>query len=464
MVLALDHVPETAADDAEHGNPSRSVTAAANRSLHRAIRTPGATALVVGIIVGASIFVQPSEVTARVPSIVGVLCVWAGAGALTFAGARVCAEFATIIPDGGGVYSYLRNAYGPWLGFLWGWAMFWTMHTGIIAAIAVIFARYTATLLPMGPTASTTIAIGVVVFLSAINYLGVKQASRLQTVFTAAKLLAIVAIVVIGVAFGGRVPEHFVGPVAPHPFNVGDYFAGLAAGLFAFGGWHMVSYSAGETVDPERTIPRALLLGTVIVTGAYVALNAVYLYILPLDQAARSPHIAADLAAALLGPGAGRMIALVVMLSSFGALAGVILTGPRVYLAMAQDRQLFVWVGKVHSRYRTPSRAIMLQAIWAAVLIATGTFRVLFTRVVYTEWLFFGMLALGLLRMRSRRATPTIVILLFAAMAFAIAIHQIVVNPKDAFIGLGLVLSGIPVYYLIVRRRTRLEPPTRDME
>ncbi len=433
--------------------------------LRRAIGLPHATALVVGIIIGASIFVQPSEITTRVPSVPGVLLVWLAAGVLTLMGTQVCAELAARFPRSGGVYVYLTEAFGPALGFLWGWAMFWSMHSGIIAAIAVVFARYAGFLLPLGPWGTKAVAIGVIALLSLINFVGVKEASRVQAFVTVVKVVAIAAIVLMGLALGGRVPDHFVTTAASRSISLADFFAGLGAGLFAFGGWHMVTYSAGETIDASRTIPRALAIGTVIVTLSYVAMNAVYLYVMPLDRVAASTHVAADLADALLGPGAGRVMSLLVMFSSFGALAGIILTGPRVYLAMAQDGLLFHWLADIHPRYRTPHRAIALQAVWAAILVATGTFRELFTRVVYTEWIFFGMMAIGLLVIARKERDPgvrsigkVLLPIIFALAAFAVVVNQVVASPATTLSGLGLVLAGLPVYYFTVRPSTIRTP------
>jgi len=429
--------------------------------LRRAIALPHATALVVGTIIGASIFVQPSEITARVPSVPGVLLVWLVAGALTLIGALVTAELASTFSRSGGVYVYLTESFGAPLGFLWGWAMFWSMHSGIIAAIAVVFARYAGYLVPLGPTGTKAVAIGVILLLSGINYLGVRQGSRLQTLFTAGKLLAVAVILAVGFGLGGRVGGHFAGSASLTRISPGDFVAGLAAGLFAFGGWHMVTYSSEETVNPRVTIPRALAIGTAIVTLAYLAMNAVYLYVLPLDRVAHSTRVAADLADTLLGAGGGDAISAVVLFSSFGALAGIILTGPRVYLAMAQDGLLFRWLGAIHPRFQTPHRAIALQAVWSSVLVATGTFRALFTRVVYTEWIFFALLAIGLMRLRRRPGLsrdysipgyPALP-LLFALAAGVVVVNQIVASPAETLAGLGLVLAGLPVFYLWTRPR-----------
>jgi basic amino acid/polyamine antiporter, APA family len=435
-------------------------------TLKRAMRLPHATAMVVGIIIGASIFVQPSEVTTQVHSVGMVLLVWLTAGALTLIGSLVCAELASIFTRTGGVYVYLKDSLHPLVGFLWGWAMLLTMHSGIIAAVATVFARYLGYFVPLSPAGSKAVAVGVILLLSAINLIGVRQASRVQTVFTAAKMLAIVLIVVMGFLLGGRVSEHFVGSATATGESLGGFLRAMVAGLFTYGGWHMVTYSSEETVDPRRTIPRALLIGTIVVTLAYMAMNAVYLYVMPLDRVAASTRVAADLAETLLGAGAGGAIAAVVLVSTFGAANGIVLAGPRAYYAMAQDGLLFGWIGAIHPRFGTPYRAIAVQAVWASLLVATGTFRALFTRVVYTEWIFFGLMAVGLMVLRRRRGVTReysiwgypVLPLIFIVSSFAVAINAVISSPGDAIIGLGLVVAGIPVYLLWVRGRHASAP------
>jgi APA family basic amino acid/polyamine antiporter len=423
------------------------------------MRLPHATALVVGTIIGASIFVQPSEVTSQVQSVQLVLLVWLASGGITLIGSLVCAELSSTFTRTGGVYVYLSEAFHPSLGFLWGWAMFLTMHSGIVAAIATVFARYTAYFVPLGDTGSRIVAVGVILLLSAVNYVGVRQGSRLQASFTLVKLVAVALIIGIGVLFGGRVDAHFVASASAAPDTVGGFLRAMVAGLFTYGGWHMVTYSSEETVDPERTIPRALVIGTLLVTAVYMAMNAVYLYVLPLDDIATSTRVAADFADRLLGSGGGGLASAIVMFSTFGALTGIILAGPRVYYAMAKDGLLFSWVGAIHPTYATPYRAIVLQAIWASVLVATGTFRALFTRVVYTEWLFFGLLALGLMIVRRRQTKRgfsmwgyPLLPLIFVVSSFAIVVNTMLTEPIDAAVGLGLVLLGAPVYWIWGRR------------
>jgi APA family basic amino acid/polyamine antiporter len=434
-------------------------------SLRRAIRLPHATAMVVGTIIGASIFVQPSEITGQVPSVAAVLLVWAVSGALTLIGALVCAELASTFPRTGGVYVYLREAYHPSVGFLWGWAMFWIMHSGIIAAIAVVFARYTEYFVPLGDLGTKIVAVGAIIVLSGVNYLGVKHGTLVQTGFTIGKVAAIVLIILVGAALGTRVPEHFVASSVATDIGLSDFLTALVAGLFAFGGWHMVTYNAGETIEPKKTIPRALVIGTLVVTACYVAMNAVYMYVLPIDTVASSTRVAADLADTLLGFGGGSLMSGIVMFSTFGALSGIVLAGPRVYYSMAKDELLFRWIGDVHPTYRTPHRAIVLQAGWASFLVLTGTFRTLFTRVIYTEWIFFALLAVSLVLLRRRSDVEReysawgypVAPAIFVLMSLAIVVNQLVTNTNEAITGLSLALAGLPMYYLwthFTRRRT----------
>ena len=428
--------------------------------LRRTMHLPDATAMVVGIIIGASIFVQPSEITRLVPHAGGIALVWALAGALTLIGALICAELASAFPRTGGVYVWLRDIFGRPVGFLWGWAMFWSMHTGIIAAIAVVFARYVGYFVPLGTTGIRAVAVAAILGLSGFNCLGIRHGSRLQTIVTGAKLAAIALLIIGGLALapGGPVPS-----TSPADFGTSDVLLGLVAGLFAFGGWHMVSYTAGETVNPERTIPRSLVLGTLIVTICYVALNAIYLRVLSLDRVTASTRIAADAAETLVGPVGATLVAILVIVSTFGAVNGIILAGPRVYFSMAHDGLFVTWAAALHPRFGTPARAIALQGLWACALVMTDTYRGLFTRVVYTEWIFFGLLAVAvlLLRRRADYAPPfrvpwtPVLPLAFAASCVAIVINQILADPLNSVIGLVAVAAGLPVYYFWLAPRAR---------
>ena len=413
--------------------------------------------MVAGTIIGASIFVQPSEIARHLSTPGQVMTVWVACGALTLFGALVCAELASAFPKTGGVYVFMRDTFSPLAGFLWGWAMFWSMHTGIIAAIATVFARYATFLVPAGDVGVRAVAVAVILALSALNHFGVSVGSRVQTALTAVKVMAIVAIVAIGLLLGGTSARavHASASTASGGVAIREFLLAMVAGLFAYGGWHMVTYTAGETKMPARVIPAALLAGVAIVTGCYVALNVVYLHVLPLEVVRSSTRIAADAADAVVGRGGSVVLATLVMVSSIGALTGIVLTGPRVYYSMAQDGLAPAWLGRVHPVHRTPSHAIAAQGVWASVLAATGAYRQIFTRVIYTEWLFFALLAAGLFVLRRRpdyrpayRAwgypvTPAV----FIAASLAIVFNQFASQPLEASIGLGLVALGVPIYH-----------------
>lgn len=424
--------------------------------LRRSIRLSHATAMVVGTIIGASIFVQPAEITGRMPSQGGAAAVWLVAGLLTLLGSLVAAELASTFPASGGVYVFLREAYSPLVGFLWGWAMLWVMHSGIIAAVAVIFARYLGYFVTLGALGTRLVAVAAIVVLSAVNYLGVEPGSRLQTALTVLKVAAVALIIVLGFALAPATPPDSAPAAELSGGTPRDFLLALVAALFAFGGWHMVTYSAEETVDPRRTIPRALLWGILIVTVSYVGLNAVYFHLLPIEEVIASDRIAADAADAALGFGGGAVMSGLVVVSTFGALTGIVLTGPRVFWAMARDGLLFRRFARLHPRFGTPHQAIVLQGAWASVLVLTGSYRALFVRVIYTEWIFFALMALALFPLRRRReltrgfsvwgypVTP----ILFAGAALAIVGNQLASEPSEALVGLLLVGSGIPVYLL----------------
>jgi APA family basic amino acid/polyamine antiporter len=447
---------------------ARSAETAGATGLRRSIGLVQATALVVGIIIGASIFVQPSEIVRDVPTIAGIFVVWTAAGVLTLAGALICAELSSAFPETGGVYVFLRRTVAPLIAFLWGWAMFWSMHSGIIAAIAMVFGRYVTFFVPGGDIAIRAFAIAAILAVSAVNYVGVQHGGRLQAMFTIGKVAAIALMMAVAFTLGPR-------PDAATPALAGDgqplsdgasltaYVRAIAAGLFAFGGWHMVTYMAGETKDAERTIPRSLVIGIVIVVACYIALNAAYLHVLPLAVVIGSTRVAADASDAVLGGGGAAFVSALVAFSCFGAIAGLVLAGPRVYHSMAADGLIFRWLGVPHARYQTPHRAIALQAVWSCVLVATGSYRALFTRVVYTEWLFFALMAVGLMLVRRRPDyQPTwrmpgypLVPALFIAGALTVVINQVIDQPGESAMGLGMVLLGIPVYYLWARPNRR---------
>jgi basic amino acid/polyamine antiporter, APA family len=430
--------------------------------LPRALTRLNATAMVAGTIIGASIFVQPTEIARQLNSSSAIMLAWVLCGILTLFGAFVCAELASAFPQTGGVYVFLRQAFSPLAGFLWVWAMFWSVHSGIIAAIAVVFGRYAVVFLPASLQSDATIralAVGVIAALSGLNYFGVRSGGRVQTMLTIVKVLAIGVLVTGGLVIAA--PAASTSTAAVSAGGLTPFVFAMVAGLFAYGGWHMVTYTAGETTMPATSIPFALIGGVAIVTACYVLMNLVYLRLLPLETVRSSSRIAADAADVIFGRGGSLLLTLLVLVSTVGSLTGIILTGPRMYLSMAQDGLAPRALAHVDATYRTPSVAIAAQCVWAGVLAATGAYRTLFTRVVYTEWLFFALLAGGLYVLRRRRDYhPTyvawgypVVPAVFIAASLGIVLHQFVVDPREAAFGLGVVALGVPVYYLLDANR-----------
>ncbi len=407
-----------------------------------------ATAMVAGIIIGASIFVQPSEVSRHVSTVPAMFAVWSAAGIMSICGALVSASLAARFPATGGVYVYLRDTISPATGFVWGWAMFWSAHSGIVAAIATVLARYISVLHPLSDGEQRAAAVSVILLISAVNYCGVSAGSAVQTAFTIAKLAAIAAVLVAVAVLAPPAIEKTAIVNGPH--GAREFLLGISAGLFAFGGWHMVTYAGGEIRDAKRTIPRALLIGMILVTACYFLLNAAYLRVLPLETVLNSQHVAADAAGVLEGSGGARLVAILVIVSAFGGLSGTVLAGPRVYYAIAQDGLLPRAMATAHAKFQTPHIAIAAQAIWASILVATGTYRALFTRVVYTEFLFFGLMTIGLMKIE-RRATPAAIV--FLAGCALVTANQLAADWKEAAIGLLIVGAGIPVYFFLKSKR-----------
>jgi len=433
--------------------------------LAREIRLPQALALVVGIVVGVAIFVQPAEIARSVDSPEELLAVWLAAGLLALAGALLCAELASSFRDGGGVLRYLTAAFGPAAGFLWAWALFWAIHTGVLAAISVVFARSVRAVAPGLGLGERPLAIGAIVLLTALNVVGVRRGSGLQSALTALKLVALLALVVAGLRFGGGAWATPAAPLAepaasPEPAGLGG---ALLAALFTFGGWQSVTFTTAETVAPERTVPRALIGGLLLVLALYLALNVAYLSVLPLPAIAASQHVAADVGAALAGPAGRVAIAGLAALSALGALAGMVLVGPRVWHALAAEGGAPRQLAAVHRRHRTPHVALAVQALWASLLVAFDSYRALYSRALVVEWLFFALLGPAVILLR-RRGVPRefsaplhpLVPILFSATAFALVVDRLRGDPLGTGLGLVVAAAGLPVYfgYRRLARRT----------
>lgn len=409
------------------------------------------TMAVVGGIIGGGIFRTPATVAERLPSGGMILVAWALGGIVAVIGAFCWGELGQRRPSAGGGYVYLRETFGPLPAFLYGWTLVLVIATGAIAAVAVTFADYALALAGLPHRYSVPLAIAAIVFLTGINYIGVRPAAITQNIFTVLKLAAIA--VLIGVGMLAAVPE------LPTVYRPSGPTAGLGAALvpilFTYGGWQQTNFIAEEIVEPERNLPRALLIGVGIVVVVYVLTNLAYLRILGDARLAASTAPAAEVMEVVLGPGGGRIIAAGIAISTFGFLNLVILVTPRVLQAMAADRVFFARLAELHPVYRTPTLALVALALCAIVLVLTGTFGDLVDYVTFGDWIFFGLTAASLFVYRRRIAEtePTFrvpgypyTVLLFIAAAAFVVYSSIASNPRNAAIGAGLIALGIPAF------------------
>jgi len=422
-----------------------------------------ATMMVIGGIIGSGIFLNPSVVAARMGSREGTLLVWLLGAVIALLGAFVFAELGRRRPLAGGGYAYLREAFGPLAGFLYGWALLLIMATGAIAAVAMTFAGYATDLFGWPVARQPLLAAGAIVFLTGLNVVGVKPAAWTQNLFTVLKLLAITVLVVAAFAAPAN-PVQADAVVANPGSMLLAVGAALVPVLFAFGGWQQTNFIAEELRDPERDLPRALVLGVLGVVVAYLLVNVAYLRVLGPAGLAASSAPAAETMAGIAGDGGRRLIAAGIVASTFGFLNLVILVSPRVYQAMARDGLFFASFAKLHPTWRTPVAAIVVQGAWAIMLLFSGTYGALLDYVVFADWIFFGLTAATLFVLRRRdgdRVVSSLVplhpwtTLAFVAAAAYVVLGSLMSNPGNALRGGGLLLLGIPVF-LYWRRRAAL--------
>jgi basic amino acid/polyamine antiporter, APA family len=430
------------------------------------------TMAVVGGIIGGGIFRTPAAVAERAGSADVTLAVWVVGGAVALAGALCFGELGARRPRAGGGYVYLREAWGPLPAFLYGWALLLVIATGAIAAVAVMFADYTLALFGLPARLTLPLAIGAIVLLSGINYLGVRSGALTQNVFTVLKLVALAALIGAGLVVAGPAgvgTPPVAGVTRSGAGAIAGFGAALVPVLFTYGGWQQTNFIAEEIIDAEQTLPRALVLGVVLVVLVYLAANLAYLRVLGVGALAASAAPAAEVMERVLGPRGARLIAAGIAVSTFGFLNLVILVTPRVLQAMAADGLFFPRLAELHPVHRTPAAAIGLQAVWAILLTLTGSFAQLVDYVAFGDWIFFGLTVAGLFvyrrRERGRAAGPAggfrvpgypWVPALFVLAAAYVVVSAVAANPRNAAMGALLIGLGVPVYWYWERRLRRL--------
>ncbi len=452
------------------------------RLLRRGIGRLDATALVVGSMIGSGIFIVSAESARLLRSAPLLLAVWVVAGLLTMAAAISCAELAAMLPRAGGQYVFFREAYGPLPGFLFGWAMLLVIQTGTIAAVAAAFARFLAVLLPglsdspwtsLGPFAVTPqrlVAIGVISLLTATNATGLRAGTLTQNVFTLAKLAALLALALGGLLLGTadtfRQPsDTFSRTLVESRDELGfaiAFAAALVGPFFSQSAWNNVTFAGEEVRDPGRTLPRALVVGCLIVTVTYVLTNVAYLKTLGFVGVASAPQdrVGTAAAGALFGTAGARAMAAAILISTFGCVNGLILSGARVSYAMARDGLFFSGLARLNPA-AVPGNALALQAVWASLLVLTGTYSQLLRYVVSADLLLYVALVLAVPMLRRRQPAllrpfrapgyPWLQ-LAYAGCGVVLIVLLLIGIPDWTWPGYLLLASGVPIYFLWKRR------------
>jgi APA family basic amino acid/polyamine antiporter len=426
-------------------------------SLARRLNLFDATMIVMGGIVGAGIFMNPAVVAQEVSAPLAALGAWALGGLFALAGAFIYAELAARRPAVGGQYAYLREAFHPLVAFLYAWTLLLVSQSGGMAAVAMTFARYFREISGAAATDSA-IAVISIACLTLVNCLGVRAGSNMQSVFMVLKIGAIAMLIAVGV---WAAPTSAAWLSSSDGADTGGFGAALVPVLFAYGGWQTASFMAGELRDPRRDLPRGLLIGVIGVITLYLLVNLVCIRVLGMSGLAQTSTPASDVMRTALGERGATLIAAGIAISTIGFLSQNLLTGPRVYFAMAQDGVFFRSVAAVHPRTRVPVVSIVLQGTVAALLALTGSYERILGYVVSIDWLFFGLTAMALVIFRSREKEipPNINVpghpwttLAFVAGAWLVVANTIIRFPADALAGMALLVAGVPVYFLWQRR------------
>src|SRR5437899_1023382 len=441
---------------------SGSGTVAATTKLQQVLRLHDLVLLIIGTVIGSGIFLVPGVVLKAVGGSLSLaLSIWVVGGILSLLGALTYGELSAMNPAAGGLYVYIRDCFGRFPAFLFGWILFFVVSTGSIATLAVAFSNYLAEVVALAPWTGRLVSVSMIGVIAAVNVLGTRKSANLQNVATALKVSAILAIAGVLLWSGNRIHLHSALPPMSLSSRLSGIGLALVSVLWAYEGWQYATFAAGETVNPRRDFPLAFLAGIFTLIGVYFLANLGYVAALGIDGAANSSRVAATALATAVSPTVARVVAIVILISIFSAAHSIALTAPRVYYAMAKDGLFFHWLAEVHPRFGTPALAILATAFWASILAVTGTFEQLLTYVVFVGWSFYALAAASIFVYRKRESTASVryrvpgypwTPLIFIATVAAFVLNTIAAQPARAALGIGVVLTGIPGY-LIWRRK-----------
>ena len=453
-----------------------------DEGLVRALGLGSAVLFVLGSVIGSGIFLTTGTMAAALPSPSLLIAAWVAGGVIALSGGLTYAEMGAMFPNSGGVYVYLREAFGPLIAFLYGWAALLVFFSGGIAAVAVGFADYVSYFVPALSTtrmiwslstpiglwtvsAAQLVAVIAIAALAAINYVGVRTGNLVNVVLTVAKVAGLAALPILALvatqtspAWVPIVPPDLASPLA-------GFGIAMIAVLWTNDAWYCVTWIAGEMKHPQRDLPRALFLGISLLTLIYVVVNVAYLYAIPLADLKGVSRVAEKAATLMAGVNGARFVALTVVVSTFGCDAAAILAGARLLFAMARDGVFLPAAAKVHPRYRTPHVAIVALSCWSAVLALSGSYEQLFTYVMFSSILLHLVGAVGLFRLRRTRPDHPrpyrvwgypFVPVVFILSSGAFVLNTLVERPKESFAGLGLLALGLPVYWYFKRTSAKI--------
>lgn len=418
----------------------------------------------IGSVIGSGIFLVPATVLRQVDGlIIPALLVWLVGGLLSLLGALTYGELGAMKPASGGLYVYIRDCFGRLPAFLFGWTLFFVISSGAVATLAVAFATYLGELVPLNSVLEKLIAVTMIVVVTTVNVLGTRISANLQNWTTATKAIGILLMSIV-LLWLGRGFHGSASALWPTDYNVSlasGFGLAMLGVLWAYEGWQFVTYNAGEVLNAKRSLPLGLVIGSTALIGIYLIANLAYLAALGPNGVANSNRVAATAVSTVVGPGAAKLIAIIILISIFSASNGIMLTSPRVYYAMARDGLFFRKLAEVHPRFKTPAFAVIAGAVWSIVLAISGTFEQLLTYVVFVGWIFYAFAAASIFVYRRRAPDAVrpyrvpgypITPILFVLAAAALALNTIVTQPLRAGLGLGIVLAGSPAY-LIWRAR-----------
>ena len=439
-------------------------------ALVRTLRQSDLLLLFIGSVIGSGIFLTPGLILRQLNGSAGFsLLVWVVGGALSLLGALTYAELSATNPEAGGLYCFIRDGFGRMAAFLYGWSLFLVIASGTIAALARAFTRYLAEIIPLSTTGATVVSVLMIAVVTAVNVWGTRKSSDLQNWTTLIKTLLIVVLsgFLLSLGHHGGELASAMGTTQGGSALLSSFGLAMIAVLWAYEGWQFGTYSAGEVLDPQKSFPRAFLLGSLILVGLYLIANVAYLVALGPVASTASDAIAATAATAVLGPWAGKVIALAILISTFSSTNSVILTAPRVFYAMANDNLFFKSLAEVHPRFRTPAAAIIALGVWSAVLACAGKFAELIGGVIFIGWIFYGLGAAAIFPLRRASQgqaipyrvpgypfTPFIFVLAAAAIV-GNAIYLAFRDPvqfRNLAVAIVLFLLGLPAYYFWRRR------------